>query len=59
MLRRKEGNPDQFEIEKKLKIKRKEVNNLENESTFSLQGKTSNFDVGGVQWAHIPFYFVL
>jgi hypothetical protein len=49
VLRRKEGNPDQFKIEKKLKIKRKETNNLENESTFPLQGKTLNFDVGGVK----------
>jgi hypothetical protein len=49
VLRRKEWNPDQFEIEKKLKIKRKGANNLENESIFPLQGKTSNFDVGGVQ----------
>ena len=44
MLRRKEENQDQSHIEKKLKIKRKEVNNLNKKSKSSLQGIPSNFD---------------
>ena len=44
MLRRKEENQDQFHIEKKLKIKRKEVNYLNKKLKSSLQGIPSNFD---------------
>jgi hypothetical protein len=44
--RRKKENQGQYHIKNKLKIQRKEANNLENKTTFSLQGKLSNFDRG-------------
>jgi hypothetical protein len=40
----KEGNLDEFEIEKKLKIKGKKAKNPKTKSIFSLLGKPSNFD---------------
>ena len=60
MLRRKERNPDQYEIKKKrLKIKRKKVNNLEKESIFPLQDKPSNFEGGWSSMSTpLTFYFV-
>jgi len=44
---------------KKLKFKKKEANNLEQEATFSLQGKLSNFDEEVELNEHTPFYFIL
>jgi len=38
VLRRKEENPNQSQVEKKLEIKGKEVNNSEKESTLLLKG---------------------
>jgi len=40
----KQGNLDQFKIEKELKIKGKKTKNPKKESTFSWLGKPSNFD---------------